>query len=112
MKIKVIDLLTKYSNKELLHSTVDYKNAKSEWSKKDFLYSVYREFEARNNFEIIEFLNDEVEIIEEDKEIKKIALPSFDEFKRMSTEERYVITAKEYDLLDEIIDEINKLKVK
>lgn len=56
------------------------------------------------------FLNDEVEIIEEDKKIEKIPLPSFDEFKRMSAEERYVITAKEYDLLDELIDEVNKLK--
>lgn len=56
------------------------------------------------------FLNDEVEIIEEPKKIEKIPLPSFDEFKRMSAEERYVITAKEYDLLDELIDEVNKLK--
>ena len=58
------------------------------------------------------FLNDEVEIIEEPKKIEKIPLPSFDEFKRMSAEERYVITAKEYDLLDELIDEINNLKGK
>lgn len=57
-------------------------------------------------------LNDEVEIIEEPKKIEKIPLPSFDEFKRMSAEERYVVTAKEYDLLDELIDEINNLKEK
>lgn len=57
-----------------------------------------------------DFLNDYVEIIEEPKKIEKIPLPSFDEFKRMSAEERYVITAKEYDLLDELIDEINNLK--
>lgn len=57
-----------------------------------------------------DFLNDEVEIIEEPKKIEKIPLPSFDEFKRMSAEERYVITAKEYDLLDKLIDEINNLK--
>lgn len=30
----------------------------------------------------------------------------------MSAEERYVITAKEYDLLNELIDEINNLKEK
>ena len=59
-----------------------------------------------------DFLNDEVEIIEEPKKIEKIPLPSFDEFKRMSAEERYVITAKEYDLLDKLIDEINNLKEK
>lgn len=50
--------------------------------------------------------------IEEPKKIEKIPLPSFDEFKRMSAEERYVVTAKEYDLLDELIDEINNLKEK
>lgn len=50
--------------------------------------------------------------IEEPKKIEKIPLPSFDEFKNMSVEERYVITAKEYDLLDELTDEINNLKEK
>lgn len=54
-------------------------------------------------------LNEKVDIIER---IEKIPLPSFDEFKSMSVEERYVITAKEYDLLDELIDEINNLKEK
>ncbi len=58
--------------------------------------------------QIIDF--ESKEIIEEPKKIEKIPLPSFDEFKRMSAEERYVITAKEYDLLDELIDEINNLK--
>ena len=62
------------------------------------------------NYKIQTFINDEVEIIEEPKKIEKLPLPSFDEFKSMSAEERYVITAKEYDLLDELIDEINKLK--
>lgn len=62
--------------------------------------------------DITALLNDKVEIIEEPKKIKKIPLPSFDEFKKMSAEERYIITAKEYDLLDELIDEINNLKEK
>ena len=59
-----------------------------------------------------EVLNKEFELIlpKEDKEIEKIPLPTFEEFKNMSAEERYLITAKEYDLLDEIIDEVNKLK--
>lgn len=63
-----------------------------------------------SEFRLIDCLNEDVEIIEEPKKIEKIPLPSFDEFKRMSAEERYVITAKEYDLLDELIDEINNLK--
>jgi hypothetical protein len=75
----------------------------------DFYYweglSLYREFATNGNC-----LDNEVEIIEEPKKIEKIPLPSFEQFKRMSAEERYVITAKEYDLLDELIDEINNLK--
>ena len=63
-----------------------------------------------SEFSLIDCLNEYAEIIEEPKKIEKIPLPSFDEFKRMSAEERYVITAKEYDLLDELIDEINNLK--
>lgn len=55
-------------------------------------------------------LNDYVEIIEEDNEIEKLNLPSFEEFKNMSVAERYVVTAKEYDVFNELIDEVNKLK--
>ena len=58
--------------------------------------------------QIIDF--ESKEILEEPKKIEKIPLPSIDEFKKMSAEERYVITAKEYDLLNELIDEINNLK--
>ena len=80
----------------------------------EYLIKYYEEKIEKINENISKFnltkLNDEIEIIEEDKKIEKIPLPSFDEFKRMSAEERYVITAKEYDLLDELIDEVNKLK--
>ena len=111
MKIKVIDMLVKIANGEE-EKNVKTKYDSATWIKDDFLFNIYKEFEKRSNFEIVEFLNDYVEIIEEPKKIEKIPLPSFDEFKRMSAEERYVITAKEYDLLDELIDEINNLKEK
>lgn len=52
-------------------------------------------------------LNKEVDIIEG---IEKISLPSFEDFESMSVEKRYEIIAKEYYLLDVLIDEINKLK--
>lgn len=111
MKIKMIDLLVKIVNgKESID--VETKYYSDDWVKDDFLFNLYNEFKYKNNYEIIDFLNDYVEIIKESKKIEKIPLPSFDEFKRMSAEERYVITAKEYDLLDELIDEINKLKEK
>lgn len=58
-------------------------------------------------------LNNEVEIIEEEKKIEKIEklnLPSFEELKNMSVAESYLVIAKEYDVLNELIDEINNLK--
>lgn len=111
MKIKIIDLLVKIANGE--ESTkVKTKYDSDDWVKDDLLFNLYKEFEHKNNYEVVKFLNDKVEIIGEPKKIEKIPLPSFDEFKRMSAEERYVITAKEYDLLDELIDEINNLKEK
>ncbi len=59
------------------------------------------------NYKIQTFINDEVEIIEEDKKIEKIDLPSFEEFKNMSVAEKYVVTAKEYDVLNDLIESQN-----
>ena len=113
MKIKVIDLL---------NAIVDDKELPEKFMYKGHLYYrqktkgiCYRCDELNEIFEeclVLEDLNDTIEIIEEPKKIEKIPLPSFDEFKKMSAAERYVITAKEYDLLNEIIDEINNLKEK
>lgn len=66
----------------------------------------------QNQVYLEEHLNDEVKIIEEDKKIEKIDLPSFEEFETMNAAEQYVATAKEYDVLNELIDEINNLKEK
>lgn len=77
----------------------------------DFYYcgglSLYREFAPNGNC-----LDKEVEIIEEPKKIEKLNLPGFEELKNMSVAERYEVTAKEYDVLNELIDEINNLKEK
>ena len=88
---------------------IKYKNFVYGWIQKYKTYTRY-DITGKDLYITTTNLNDEVEIIEEPKKIEKIPLPSFDEFKRMSAEERYVITAKEYDLLDELIDEVNKLK--
>ena len=113
MKIKIIDLLNKIANDEEVPEKIKIKNVIYEY--RGYMYCTekanYQDIEdylfGKWNFNI---LNDYAEIIGEPKKIEKIPLPSFDEFKRMSVEERYVITAKEYDLLDELIDEINNLK--
>ena len=68
--MKIIDLLTKYANGGLEKIRVKCNNSKNEWYDEDFLFSVYRNFGGRNNDEIVEFLNDEVEIIEEPKKIE------------------------------------------
>ncbi len=52
--------------------------------------------------QIIDFESEE--IVEEKKIPEKLELPSFIEFKTMTPEERYVITAREYDVLNDLID--------
>ena len=104
MKIKVIDLLTKYANKELTNIKTKYNNCSiSEWDEEDFLYSVYEEFENRNSEEIIEFLNDYVEIIEEPKKIEKCK--NYEDFFEIDD---YIEHLK--NKINELIDEINNLK--
>lgn len=102
-KIKFRNEIYEYEN-HIKDSFIDYVGIEKETNEVFYLSSY-----IGNNY-ISDIFTDEVEIIEEPKKIEKIPLPSFDEFKRMSAEERYVITAKEYDLLDELIDEVNKLK--
>lgn len=111
MKITIYELLGLVKDGKA-PKKIKYDNLELEYNEKckDY-YEYYGESLFAYKFTTCnDVLNDEVEIIEEPKKIEKIPLPSFDEFKRMSAEERYVITAKEYDLLDEIIDEINNLK--
>lgn len=110
------NLMTNISNSLKVPSKIKYNNEIFEYNND---YQDYESVEAQDkflfeylfsNFRMRTFMYTTVEIIEEDEKIEKIPLPSFERFKNMSAEERYVITAKEYDLLDEIIDEINNLK--
>ena len=110
MKIKVIDLLIKYANKELIDVKTKYNHKKDEWDTNDFLYSVYKELENRNNDEIIEFLNDEIEIIKENKKIEKITIREKTlgfpkgEWTARNMDKAFAIK------INELIDEINELK--
>lgn len=111
--MKIIDLLNKIAEGKELPKKFMWKEHLYYRQKTKGVY--YRCDELNEIFEerlMLENLNDTIEIIEEPKKIEKIPLPSIDEFKKMSAEERYVITAKEYDLLNELIDEINNLKEK
>ena len=111
MKIKIIDLLNKIANGEE-NTNIKTKYDSVNWDKKDFLLSIYNEFRERTNDEIVEFLNDYVEIIEEPKKIKKIEKPTKDEYLYSNGKELYENDMKVYDKINELIDEINNLKEK
>ena len=127
MKIKIIDLLNKIANGEE-SINVETKYDSDDWEKDDFLLSLYKEFEHKNNYEIVEFLNDYVEIIEEPKKIEKLdvaLLGQCDNWLRCPTNKEtkqdvelnpYIIdNIRENTLyfqrkINELIDEVNELK--
>ena len=103
MKIKIIDLLNKIANGEE-SINVETKYDSDDWVKDDFLFNLYKEFEHKNNYEIVEFLNDYVEIIEEPKKIEKLAKNITDN--ACATIDQRTIANK----INELIDEINNLR--
>lgn len=116
MKIKIIDLLNKIANGE---ETINVKTKYDSlgWKENDFLSSIYYEFNSRTNAEIIEFLNDYVEIIEEPKKIEKIK-SNGDEFYSdyidtwISKNKTDAYCEFLMNKINELIDEINNLKEK
>ena len=106
MKIKMIDLLIKIVNGEE-SINVETKYDSNDWVKDDFLLSLYNEFEHKNNYEIVEFLNDYVEIIEEPKKIE------YEQIEELSCND-YDFEKKTINSLirnqKKLIDEINNLK--
>lgn len=57
-----------------------------------------------------DFLKETVEIIEEEKEIEKLQRPTLDEYIHITGEDLYKQDMKLYDKIDELIDEVKKLK--
>lgn len=115
MKIKNIDMLVKIANREE-NTNVKTKYDSVDWDKNDFLLSVYNEFGKRNNDKIVEFLNDEVEIIEEPKKIEKIEMYQDEEGHYFLNKQyrKVYVNCDEMDFMvdkfNELIDEINNLK--
>ena len=112
--MKIIDLLNKIANKEQVPEKIKYENKIWEYDvysndyKGENIWLFEELFEYRRT---IEFINDEVEIIEEEKEISKITMRAG---LVGSVENKIVnldinIMAVE-DKINELIDEINNLK--
>lgn len=107
--MKIIDLINKKANREEVPKKIKYLESVWEWSE---LYFDYRSDKKNStiNDELLfrgifnypkERLNDGVEIIEEDKEIRK--LPPY----KYESEVLKLDLAKK---IDELIDELNELK--
>lgn len=115
--MKVIDLLNKIANGEEVPKKIKYKNKIYEWKEYDVCYGKimtkkgwvkelgYVAKENETYFYLkhcYQDLNDEIEIIEEDKKIKKL---------KHAKEDDILVNGKSLlDKIDEIIDEVNKLK--
>ena len=106
MKIKIIDLFNKIVNNDEVPKKIRYFGEIYEYSEEMKFYyqngfSMYRDFFTEGNC-----LNDEVEIIEEEKEIEKIG-EIYDGFTDSYYDTCLETTIKK---VDEIIDVVNKLK--
>lgn len=107
--MKIIEMLDKMAKGEINNKTkVSYKNARGKhenWESLD--YYIHDELGKRCESEFKDFLNDEIEIIKEDKKIKKL------EFEEGNIEDklflaRYITHNRAK--INELIDEVNKLK--
>ena len=81
-------------------ATLKYENLMLKWKSGDFDTSILCSAEA--NFEVIE----ENKEIEELKELNKI---SYNEFKYTDTKHRFDLTNIEYDKINELVREVNKI---
>lgn len=120
MKIKIIDLLVKIANNEEVPKKIKYRDKIWKYTSTvkgrgyQYYSILYGEWKTlQNQVYLEECLNDEVEIIEETKKIKKIA--RCDDVKMTHYGELYKPTENQEILrikVNELIDEINNLKEK
>lgn len=123
--MKIIELLDKMVKGEISTKTkVSYKNARKihkNWESLD--YYIYQELGKRCESEIKDFLNDEIEIIEQDKEFEDIReiRGEVERDKTLSHDENQDSIVKNFNMLikwvnllvrnqKRIINEVNRLK--
>lgn len=112
MKIKVIDLLNKMANKKEVPKKIKYRDKIWEYTSTikgtgyQYYSNIYKEWKTlQNQVYLEECLNDEVEIVEENKKIEHCI-----GFQHFANYDDYIEHLRIK--TDELIDEINKLKEK
>ena len=102
MKMKIIDLLNMVANFEEMPKKIKHEHYDYFWNRFDKDYQKSSGELLFGNMKFTYHLNDEVEIIEEEKEIEKITL----QFSETQKEKNRLFKDK----INELVDEINKLK--
>lgn len=107
--MKVIDLLNKIANGEETHfdTKLNDKSVSVRYYN-DRNFSSSTDPEMLTIADIIKSLNDEVEVIEEDKEIEKLSILTFSDLIDMPKEKLVDVTNEQRFKINEIIDKINK----
>ena len=107
--MKIIDILNKMSNGDLKNGF------KIGWNGFTYTYNEINGFRDKHGDTLSEntfiecCLNDEVEVIEENKEIEELNKISYDEFKYTGDKHRFDLTNIEYDKINELVRAVNKL---
>ena len=110
--IKIIDLLNKIANGEEVPKKIKYRDWLYEFEKdcNDYMCQ-YDSLLYRENDDVRQFLNDEVEILEEENKIEKLIYSEIDAETISGLRKSINILNKEYtDKINHILGEINKLK--
>ena len=107
--MKIIDILNKMANGDLKNGF------KIGWNGFTYTYNEINGFRDKHGDTLSEntfiecCLNDEVEVIEENKEIEELNKISYDEFKYTGDKHRFDLTNIEYDKINELVRAVNKL---
>ena len=107
--MKIIDILNKMSNGDLKNGF------KIGWNGFTYTYNEINGFRDKHGDTLSEntfiecCLNDEVEVIEENKEIEELNKISYDEFKYTGDKHRFDLTNIEYDKINELVRAVNEL---
>ena len=96
--MKIIDILVNIANHKEVPQKIKYNDA---------IY-VYNSTDIQTDV----ILNSEVEIIEKERntDIEQLDPFNYDEFKNMTSEERYKATIEEYCKINELVIALNKIK--